>query len=75
MNALKIFSNDEFGEIRTVEIDGKIYFVGIDIARALGYSNPSKAVIQHCKGVTKLGIPSNGANRRRIAFQREIYTA
>lgn len=63
MNALKIFSNDEFGEIRTVEIDGKIYFVGIDIARALGYSNPSKAVIQHCKGVTKLGIPSNGGKQ------------
>ncbi|MFR1831845.1 MAG: Bro-N domain-containing protein [Lachnospiraceae bacterium] len=52
-----------FGEIRTVVIDGKIYFVGIDIAKALGYSNPSKAVIQHCKGVTKLGIPSKGGKQ------------
>lgn len=63
MQELKIFNNSEFGNIRTVEINGKIYFVGIDIAKALGYSNPSKAVIQHCKGVTKLGIPSNGGNQ------------
>lgn len=61
MNELQIFNNEEFGDIRTVEVDGKPYFVGIDIARALGYSNPSKAIIQHCKGVTKLGIPSKGA--------------
>ena len=33
------------------------------IAKALGYSNPSKAVIQHCKGVTKLGIPSKGGKQ------------
>lgn len=60
MHEIEIFKNSEFGEIRTVEVDGKPYFVGIDIAKSLGYSNPSKAVIQHCKGVTKLGIPSNG---------------
>lgn len=60
MNDLQIFSNAEFGQIRTVEVEGKIYFVGIDVAKALGYANPSKAVIQHCKGITKLGIPSNG---------------
>lgn len=63
MNELQFFSNEEFGQIRTVEIDGKIYFVGIDIAKALGYVNPSKAVIQHCKGVTKLGIPSKGGKQ------------
>lgn len=63
MNDLKIFNNEEFGEIRTVDVDGKPYFVGIDIARALGYSNPSKAIIQHCKGITKLGIPSKGGKQ------------
>lgn len=63
MNELKVFENAEFGEIRTVEIEGKPYFVGIDIAKALGYSNPSKAVIQHCKGVTKTGIPSQGGKQ------------
>lgn len=60
LNQLQIFNNPEFGQVRAIEKDGKTYFVGIDIARALGYSNPSKAVIQHCKGVTKLGIPSQG---------------
>ena len=63
MQELQIFKNDEFGQVRTVEVEGKIYFVGIDIAKALGYSNPSKAVIQHCKGVTKLGIPSKGGKQ------------
>lgn len=64
MNELQIFNSEEFGQVRTVEIDGKIYFVGIDIAKALGYLNPSKAVIQHCKGVTKLGIPSKGGKQK-----------
>lgn len=63
MNELQIFNNEEFGDIRTVDVDGKPYFVGIDIARALGYSNPSKAIIQHCKGITKLGIPSKGGKQ------------
>lgn len=50
MNELKVFENPEFGEIRMVEVDGKPYAVGVDVARALGYANPSKAVIDHCKG-------------------------
>lgn len=47
MNELQIFSSDEFGEIRTVEIDGEPWFVGKDIAIALGYTNPQKAVRDH----------------------------
>lgn len=50
MNNIKIFENKEFGEIRTVEVGGKFYAVGVDVARALDYSNPSKAVTDHCKG-------------------------
>lgn len=50
MNELQIFNSDEFGEIRTVEIDGKPYFVGADVAKALGYNNPRDAVSRHCKG-------------------------
>lgn len=56
----QIFQHPMFGEIRAVEIDGKPYFVGVDVARALEYANPSKAVLDHCKGVSKLGIPSAG---------------
>lgn len=47
MNEIQVFNNTEFGEIRTVEIDNEVWFVGKDIAAALKYSNPSKAVIDH----------------------------
>lgn len=37
MNEMMIFSNPEFGNVRTIEIDGTIYFSGTDAAKALGY--------------------------------------
>jgi len=52
-NQLQVFKNTEFGEVRTVVIDGKVYFVGNDIARPLGYKQPHVAISRHCKGVTK----------------------
>ena len=45
MNELQIFQNPEFGEIRTIEIEGEQYFVGKDIASALGYGNDRQALI------------------------------
>lgn len=57
---LQTFSNTQFGELRTAEIEGKIYYCGNDVARALGYSNPRKALNDHCKGVTKCDTPTNG---------------
>lgn len=47
MNEVQIFKNDEFGEIRVVEKDGEVWFVGKDIAEILNYSNQSKAIQQH----------------------------
>lgn len=47
MNELQIFENAEFGQIRTVTIDEEVWFVGKDVAEALGYSNSSKAVSVH----------------------------
>lgn len=43
-NEIQIFNNPEFGEIRTVVIDGEPWFVGVDIAKALGYKKPTDAV-------------------------------
>lgn len=60
MNELKIFENEEFGSLRTMEIDGKIYFCGGDVAKMLGYARPSKAIIDHCKGVLKWDTPTKG---------------
>lgn len=47
MNQIKIFENPEFGKVRTVEIDGKPYLAGKDVAEALGYTNPQKAIRDH----------------------------
>lgn len=47
MNEIKLFTNKEFGEIRTMNIDEEPWFVGKDVAEALGYSNASKAVSTH----------------------------
>ena len=53
MNELQIFNNNQFGEIRTIEDNGKVLFCAVDIARALGYSNPHDAIGRHCRGVVK----------------------
>lgn len=49
MNNIAIFSNDEFGQVRTLEQEGRVLFLGADIAKILGYSNPHDALIRHCK--------------------------
>lgn len=61
MNNLTVFENPEFGAIRTVELDGEPWLVGKDVAEALGYTNPRKALADHVddedKGVTKCYTP------------------
>lgn len=47
MDNLKIFKNDMFGEIRTISKDNEIWFVGKDVATALGYSNTRDALSRH----------------------------
>lgn len=47
MNELQIFNSPEFGDIRAVEMDGEPWFVGKDMATALGYSNPRDALAKH----------------------------
>ena len=49
MNELQIFKNEEFGEIRTIEVNSQPWFVGKDVAEILGYSNPQKAIRDHIK--------------------------
>lgn len=47
MNELRIFNSREFGEIRTVTIDNEPWFVGKDVATALGYKNTADAIGKH----------------------------
>ena len=56
MNQMEIFKNPEFGSIRTFEQGGKVLFCGTDVATALGYANPRKAVRDHTRCGTKCSI-------------------
>lgn len=62
MNELKIFDNEEFGAIRTVIVAGEPWFVGKDVAEALGYVKPTDAVRKRVdsedRGISKMETPS-----------------
>lgn len=62
MQELKIFNNDEFGEVRTIVMNGVPWFVGKDVAMALGYESPrsviSKKVEEDDRGVAEMETPS-----------------
>ncbi len=70
MQQVMLFENKEFGEIRTLMMDGQPYFVGKDVAKILGYSNTKDAIAVHVDGEDKriiqksenttLGIPNRG---------------
>lgn len=68
MNDLAIFENPEFGHIRGLKIDGEPWFVGKDIAEALGYKKPANALATHVDNEDKQFVmipqgtePRNGA--------------
>lgn len=77
MNELTVFNNEEFGEVRTITIDGEPWFVGKDVAEVLGYSNPRKAMIDHVdtedKGVTKCDT-LGGAQEMAIINESGLYS-
>ncbi len=54
MEELNIYENEEFGQVRTVVIDDESWFVGKDVAVALGYENPSKAIRDHVDDEDKI---------------------
>jgi prophage antirepressor-like protein len=57
---LTVFKNEQFGEVRTIEENGKILFCGSDCARALGYAKPNDAVQRHCRATVKRGSRISG---------------
>ena len=65
MNGLKIFENPEFGTVRTVTINGEDWFVGIDVATALGYQNGSRDINRHVDNEDKIEIPFFDGNQTR----------
>ena len=74
MNELQIFNNAEFGQIRTVTKEDKTYFIGNDVAKALGYTETAKAIRTHCKGVSEMDIPTNGGIQKvKVITEGDIY--
>lgn len=65
MNELKIFENEEFGQVRTIVINNEPWFVGKDVATALGYANPKNAVPKHVSDEDKLSTQIEYAGQRR----------
>ena len=57
MNDITIMENPKFGQVRKVLVDGEWMYVASDVAKALDYTNPRKAVIDHCRCVTKRDVP------------------
>lgn len=67
MTKLQIFSSSEFGTVRTLEDDnGAVLFTATDVAQALGYVNPRKAIADHCRCVTKRYAPHPQAPGKTI---------
>lgn len=74
MDCLQIFNSKDFGQIRTVEINGKLYFVANDVARALGYKRPADAVTAHCKGSVKHRCLTDGGEQElKVIPEGDIY--
>lgn len=75
MNELQIFTNPEFGEIRTIEEGGKVLFCGSDVAKALGYKNPTKAIADHCKGTVERRTNDSLGRQQNMKFipEGDIY--
>lgn len=48
MKDIQVFSNEQFGQVRVIDIDGEGWLVGKDVAIAVGYNRPSEAIRQHC---------------------------
>lgn len=82
---IQIFNNSEFGTVRTLEENGVVLFCGSDVAKALGYSIPRKALYDHCKGVLKRNILTSGGKQEanfipesdlyRLVFSSKLPTA
>lgn len=74
MNELTIFNNERFGSVRTLVEGDTVLFCAADVARALGYTNTSKAISDHCRGVTKRYIPTkSGTQEMNFISRGDVY--
>ena len=73
MNGMIIFQHEEFGKMTLFEVDGKAYFPAIKSAEILGYKNPRKAIIDHCKedGVTNRDVIDSLGRKQEMKYISE----
>ena len=72
----KYEENDSFSDIRSIEIDGELWFVGADIATALGYKNTHSALTSHCKvkGIVIHDTPTkSGMQKMVLISEANVY--
>lgn len=67
-NELQVFTNEEFGELQVILIEGKEYFGATNTAKLLGYSNPHDAIVRHCRkdGVVKHEVIDSLGRKQEI---------
>jgi prophage antirepressor-like protein len=71
---IQVFNSTMFGEIRTIiKDDGECFFVASDVAKALGYAVPQKAVLDHCKHCSKMEHPYNKGTYMNIIPESDMY--
>lgn len=77
MSDIQIFNNEEFGEVRTLEINGEPWFIGKDLTEALNYGNPRQALITNVdeedKGVHEMDTPG-GKQEMTIINESGLYS-
>ena len=74
MEKVLTFSNSEFGKLNVTIINDKEYFPATRCAEILGYSNPQKAIRDHCKGVNETCTPTQGGNQTiKVIPESDIY--
>lgn len=77
MNNMETFKNNEFGEVRVLEINNEPWFVGKDVAKILGYAKPTDAVRKRVdeedRGISKMETPS-GIQEMTIINESGLYS-
>lgn len=75
MNELQTFINQKFGSVRIMKVEDKPFFVANDIAKALGYKNPSDATKKHCKrAIMTWGSDSLGRQQEfKVIPEGDVY--
>ena len=73
-NEIQVFANSEFGKLRTIIEEDKIYFAASDAAKMLGYARPADAITSHCKGSVKRRLPTNGGvQEMKVITEGDLY--